>query len=921
MKNIIVLFAFFLWASIFSQAQTRHFVRPEALGQNNGSSWADAFTNLHDALILAMPSDEIWVAAGTYKPSESGNREVYFKMPSGVRLYGGFEGTEMLLEQRRWADHPSILDGDMGMPGNAADNTFNLLYAFQPDSNTLIDGFVFQNANANKSNVSFFALGANGGGLLMEGTDGSCYATVRNCRFQQNKARLLGGAVCVNGGDTGSAAPVFEHCDFVENSASGGGAVYRKGGSWADRPADFRDCRFERNAASVVGGAIFFRDTERSDTLDFQHCVFDGNSAVDRGSALAFASPRPKTFSNLHLRNCDFQKHVTGSDMLRLDVFFEVGNFNLTIDSCNFFKNGGNQGSGHVLVESEGDINIEIRNSTFYDNHSIDFILAYLGLDDNLHGKLIMNDVILRNNKSSGFAGNFDFFCTRLQIVQELSSIVSLTSKGISVLDKCFFYKSYIYPFNLKGESQSVISNSVFVDNFIEDGLEFGSSKQVVILNNIFRGNPATNGSAKTQRLKNCIIYGEIGNTVPFTYEDTLYFDHCLLSDDFELNSYLMGIPLDPSNLLNVDPMLMDTAAGDYRLQPCSPAVDAGNNAPLEALQLLTDAAGAKRIQGGRVDIGPYESPDHLYPVGTVVRATCVGTANGRIELSATGGCPPYRIRWSSNGAADTVLTGLSPGTYQLTITDAKGRSATTTATVPVSDPQANILGDSVVCPGATDARLEVALSGTEALPFQYLWSDGATDATRSGLSAGIYGATLTDGLGCRDTVAVTVQTARPPQLDTLITPASGANQSDGAIDLTTNGTLGPYSYLWSNGATTARLENLPPGVYALTLSDREGCIYQYAWRVRVVVPAPETPPLPEGFVRPNPANTWVQVGFQDSDTWQLFNASGIPVRTATGTAAGLRSIDCSDLPAGMYWYVFSKQGHLGKRGKLVLLK
>ena len=90
MKNIIVLFAFFLWASIFSQAQTRHFVRPEALGQNNGSSWADAFTNLHDALILAMPSDEIWVAAGTYKPSESGNREVYFKMPSGVRLYCGF---------------------------------------------------------------------------------------------------------------------------------------------------------------------------------------------------------------------------------------------------------------------------------------------------------------------------------------------------------------------------------------------------------------------------------------------------------------------------------------------------------------------------------------------------------------------------------------------------------------------------------------------------------------------------------------------------------------------------------------------------------------------------------------------------------------------------------------------------------------
>ena len=76
------------------------YVNAAAAGSNNGSSWANAYTSLQTALGAANASDEIWVAAATYKPTATTDRTISFAMKNAVGIYGGFVGTETLRSQR-----------------------------------------------------------------------------------------------------------------------------------------------------------------------------------------------------------------------------------------------------------------------------------------------------------------------------------------------------------------------------------------------------------------------------------------------------------------------------------------------------------------------------------------------------------------------------------------------------------------------------------------------------------------------------------------------------------------------------------------------------------------------------------------------------------------------------------------------------
>ena len=127
-------------------AQNRIYVNATATGQNNGTTWSDAYNNLSTALQNAQSGDAVWVAQGTYFPTNTTDRTVSFQHKSGVKMYGGFTGTETTLDTRDWNAFPTILSGDIGVLGDSTDNSHTVVYMSYPDSTTVLDGFTISSA-------------------------------------------------------------------------------------------------------------------------------------------------------------------------------------------------------------------------------------------------------------------------------------------------------------------------------------------------------------------------------------------------------------------------------------------------------------------------------------------------------------------------------------------------------------------------------------------------------------------------------------------------------------------------------------------------------------------------------------------------------------------------------------------------------
>ncbi len=209
--------------------------------------------------------------------------------------------------------------------------------------------------------------------------------------------------------------------------------------------------------------------------------------------------------------------------------------------------------------------------------------------------------------------------------------------------------------------------------------------------------------------------------------------------------------------------------------------------------------------------------------VGSAVasNATC-GNANGSVNLTVTGGTAPYSYLWS-NSATTEDISGLVPGTYSVTVTDANGCTATASATVNnIAGPSATVVATNATC-GNANGSVNLTVTGGTA-PYSYLWSNAATTEDISGLVAGTYSVTVTDANGCTATASATVNNIAGPSATAVATNATCGNAS-GSVDLTVTGGTAPYSYLWSNNATTEDISGLVAGTYSVTVTDANGCI------------------------------------------------------------------------------------------------
>lgn len=255
------------------------YVDVDAGGNDDGSSWSHAYTSLQTALGAASSGSEIWIAEGTYKPTTSTSRTATFQLKSGVGLYGGFAGNELLRSDRNWMAHPTILSGDIGSQGVNTDNCYHVVTGSGVDNTARIDGLVVTAGYAEVPGTY-----DKGGGLYISG--GS--PVVANVRFIKNyavnhgsdMATLLSGStpLVINSTFTGNwtvyngamanlylANPTVINTTFSGNAGNNAGAIVNL-----------------ENGASVMRNVILWDNgaTEillhNGGTIDIQYSIIKG---------------------------------------------------------------------------------------------------------------------------------------------------------------------------------------------------------------------------------------------------------------------------------------------------------------------------------------------------------------------------------------------------------------------------------------------------------------------------------------------------------------------------------------------------------------------------------------------------------------------------------------------------------------------
>ncbi len=406
-----------------AQASGRCYVNIDANGDNNGTSWTHAYTNLQSA--LSDTCTEIWIAAGKYTPGI--NPEDTFALKSGIAVYGGFAGAETALEQRDWVNNPTILSGDL--LGNdtytstsnhddldKSDNAHRVV-TIASITNTTLDGFIIEGGAANGPIASYDPNLGNedrnrkGAGIYNFESN----PTLRNLVIRNNYAQVDGGGMHNFAGSPSLINVRFESnkADKPDSNSNGYG-----GGMHSERSSpSLTNVHFENNYA-IRGGALSTTDGVSPKITDGK---FIGNRANSGGAIFN------NTNSNLELTNIEFKNNVAAlsggaiynrASNPSINKAFFINNtssayggalFYLntqgtsSITNAVFSKNETYNAGGAIYLLTEGNISktvIDATNVTFYANKT-----AYVGGIDggaiaNQNSTLTVTNSILWANQS-----------------------------------------------------------------------------------------------------------------------------------------------------------------------------------------------------------------------------------------------------------------------------------------------------------------------------------------------------------------------------------------------------------------------------------------------------------------------------------------------------------------------------------------
>jgi uncharacterized protein (DUF2141 family) len=854
---------------ITNEGKRVFFVSNTAVGSGDGSSWADAYTTLQEAINAAeasasstMPS-QVWVKQGSYYPTGSQaatDRSASFVMKPNVELYGGFAGTETLLSQRDWRTNETILSGNIGNAGSNTDNSNHIIlndYApAQPlTKSAVLDGFVVEQG--------YFDTGVStDGGAAMKNIHAN--PTVRNTTFRNNTNAKH------------PSAPGFSGLNGV------GGAVRNAGNS----NPDFISCIFHHNVANQ-GGAIAFLElgtVTSADRSTIANCLFYENEAISSASAVYLSDKYTTDFYNNTLANNSETgaNHATAPDFL-----FYSGAFIYRLPAVK------------PVVEN----NIFWGNTSPRDSYQLWFRFA--------SGLTISTNLV--QGGTSGFkptdsgmpSTNNSLFDFDPQFADEVNDDFSLNycspavDAGITA--------------GLPAFSPTEALGNVRIFN---DFVDLGAIEQVLHLktaiSQVSTIDPECNGSNGGE-----VTVTALSDFTPITYslDDVTYASSPTISD-LSAGSYTIYAK-DANGCTTSQPFIInEPAAVTVTISGSTDISCHGLNDGTISGTIAGGTGGfVLKLNGTVLDATPVASTfsfNNLAPGTYIVTAedvnectgtstsvtisepsalvlslnasnlTCYQDGSGAIAASASGGTGTlsYSID-DTNYQTSPDFTGLSVGDYTVTVKDSKGCSAA--ADVSLTQPEEVSAVATTVeasCMGSMNGSVTINVTNGVA-PLSFSINGGAPQTSNvfEQLNPGTYSVAVSDANGCGPTLTEIVVGAAvviTPTINVVNVACHGT--STGAISLSPSGGAAPYEYSIDgiNFVAASEFTGLAAGAYSLTVKDANGCTATS----EAVVTQPDVLTVEAGSISPTCTNS--------AD-------GGISLAAAGGTSPYSYSIDGAD--------------------------
>lgn len=638
------------------------YVNQSAAG-GDGSSWATAVRELADALLVAKANtavQQIWVAQGTYKPMYDAAtgcvgadpRDNSFVLVNNVRLYGGFTGTETDPAQRIINATPSIMSGDIGTPGDATDNCHHVVISAGAVGNASLDGFHITDGNATRVINPFV-----NGELIFGSYAAGLYIkrgspAIVNCYIARNTARAYAGGVYVEDANLSFTSTIIEN----NNAGNGGGGIYIS-----------RNTNVMMNSVTIQGNqtpgsAGGLANSGGNVTLE-NSAIRANNAGENGGGFYQYSGTTTLRSTVINLNNA--QKNGGGFSRFTGDVSLA----NCQISGNKATLNGGG-------FESGANDKVVITGTTIELNSA-----ANGGGFESGFGQMEFTNVIIKGNTASA-TGAAARNAANVTFTNGLITGNSATGDGGGWLND---------------NGTTVFTNITIASNKaggVNAGF-YGKSQHFTFNNCIIWGNEAA-ADANLQ----------LSNTATIAY------------------SIIQGTTVQPgTGNSNADPLFVapqpasaaPTREGDYHLQPCSPAIDAGNNALLPAA-ITTDLEGNPRIYNSIVDMGSFEAQ-------SATGGTIQATENIRI-------CQP-QLPYTWNGQ---IITAGGNAVATFTTTSSRGCDSTVTLNLTVN--------------AVKHATADISICGNQ-LP--YVWNGQTITAGGTGVATYL----TTSSEGCDSTVVL----------------------------------------------------------------------------------------------------------------------------------------------------------------------